>query len=930
MAKISLSSILSGFLSASKLTENFQKIATEFQSKVLYRDNPTGEPNQMENDIDMNSNSILNVDDINATTMTLSGIPLVPNGVLSTDADQITFTPTVDILSTNVQAAIEEVTDNYIRGPITELGQTLIIAETADDVYTAAQVGTYTSVNWSIVGDTDYTLTSPQSRHGRIVLTDPLVTLTQTRNLIVPSSVDDLTVRKIYWIKNDTKQSIVVKTSTGSGVTISPNTAHVVYCDGSNVTYLLTGHGLVVSSKADALALPITEGRLVFITSDDGGQFVMRTGAAPGTYVDDGGDYCGTVIVPTGGDGSSCWRRVLDGYVTPQMFGAVGDGTASALDTPAIQAAIDSGYPVVIPSGTYNIIPATAVADEASASVLAAFILRSDLDIRGIGKPVLRLADNQSTVASPQHLRMFFSNSVLSNISLRGVVLDMNGANNKISPLAPESYNLYTQFHFGFSGTPLGVAAAGTDILIEDCSFINNAGVTCICMAQSNTNSITLGKRWTIKNCLFNNNGLDSNDHSSIFGWADDVILDGNVFSSDNKATGGTSLYPRVAHEIHGANHRFVNNEVINYFQGLWVGPNRTSAVKDSIIANNSFKVTASGIDFYRKIADHQPVGKTIITGNTFDFDDTVVTPTYKTAVQIAAEYVIEDVLISNNVARCTSTAHPSAFFNISSQSVASQKHTNIVVKSNYVEGMTKGCLIVTNATNGLGYISIEDNEFINLIPAVTIVTTAIGIHRYNTAGTLDVDHLVINENTFKDNRTVAEFDYGVYISGDVAELSMSPQVYSGLTTANYSEVGSPTITTRSGYHYDVAFTPTISIGSAITVSDGVVSAYYSLEDSLVTLNISYTIGAADTIPGGNITISGLPFTAKHASTYYQGMWRIRDNSGGSNNYFGGATLPGGTSTVTFHVDGGTVATNASPLAIAATDIINMQIQYVK
>lgn len=60
MAKISLSNILSGF-SLSKLNANFQALATELQDKVLYRDNPDGEPNSMAVNLDMDSNRILNL-----------------------------------------------------------------------------------------------------------------------------------------------------------------------------------------------------------------------------------------------------------------------------------------------------------------------------------------------------------------------------------------------------------------------------------------------------------------------------------------------------------------------------------------------------------------------------------------------------------------------------------------------------------------------------------------------------------------------------------------------------------------------------------------------------------------------------------------------------------------------------------------------------
>ena len=61
MAKISISNLSSGFNSTTTLNNAFDAIETELNSKVLYRDNPAGEPNQMEQDLDMNGHDILNV-----------------------------------------------------------------------------------------------------------------------------------------------------------------------------------------------------------------------------------------------------------------------------------------------------------------------------------------------------------------------------------------------------------------------------------------------------------------------------------------------------------------------------------------------------------------------------------------------------------------------------------------------------------------------------------------------------------------------------------------------------------------------------------------------------------------------------------------------------------------------------------------------------
>ena len=74
MAKVSLSDITSGYSSVSALNATFNAIEDEFNNKVLYRDNTTGEPNTMENDLDLNNNDLLNVGTLNATALTVNGV----------------------------------------------------------------------------------------------------------------------------------------------------------------------------------------------------------------------------------------------------------------------------------------------------------------------------------------------------------------------------------------------------------------------------------------------------------------------------------------------------------------------------------------------------------------------------------------------------------------------------------------------------------------------------------------------------------------------------------------------------------------------------------------------------------------------------------------------------------------------------------------
>jgi len=73
MAKLTISDITAGYASASALNASFNAIEDEFNNNVLYRNNPSGEPNQMENDLDLNGNDILNAGSMNVTNFTVNG-----------------------------------------------------------------------------------------------------------------------------------------------------------------------------------------------------------------------------------------------------------------------------------------------------------------------------------------------------------------------------------------------------------------------------------------------------------------------------------------------------------------------------------------------------------------------------------------------------------------------------------------------------------------------------------------------------------------------------------------------------------------------------------------------------------------------------------------------------------------------------------------
>lgn len=106
--KIELEDTLSGF-SITKINANFQKIEDALNDQVLYRDNPEGEPNQMEQFLDMNGQRIINLP-APAGLNDAARLADVVNAVTGiVPAAAIPFSPTGTISSTNVQDAIAEV-----------------------------------------------------------------------------------------------------------------------------------------------------------------------------------------------------------------------------------------------------------------------------------------------------------------------------------------------------------------------------------------------------------------------------------------------------------------------------------------------------------------------------------------------------------------------------------------------------------------------------------------------------------------------------------------------------------------------------------------------------------------------------------------------------------------------------------------------------
>ncbi len=117
MAKLTLEDVLSGYQSNTTINTNNDLLETLINDQVLFRNNPEGEPNQMLNALDMNSNAIINVGTTSAANSLVTQQDLADlegnisaSPVLNTIADRQIFTSTSDDIAADITHA-----QGYIR-----------------------------------------------------------------------------------------------------------------------------------------------------------------------------------------------------------------------------------------------------------------------------------------------------------------------------------------------------------------------------------------------------------------------------------------------------------------------------------------------------------------------------------------------------------------------------------------------------------------------------------------------------------------------------------------------------------------------------------------------------------------------------------------------------------------------------------------------
>ncbi|HYQ55375.1 MAG TPA: hypothetical protein VES70_33620 [Pseudomonas sp.] len=322
----------------------------------------------------------------------------------------------------------------------------------------------------------------------------------------------------------------------------------------------------------------------------------------------------------------SAIQQEYSGWVSAASLGLY--PSPAVVDQGKLQAAIDSGIPIRWGPFTYLFNLTQNITLEAGVTQCAN-IWRGSVKWVGVpGKTILKLADNQSTDASPKFFNMFACNTVLTNMFVQGIVFDCNGQNNKISPNRGVGvFNRYNCAQIMVSGS---VATGGADARIErgkilNCNFINSPGVTCIATGQRYNHPGVKGYDVEIAGCVFYNNGIDSADHSSIYAFGSGINVHDNWFDHPSESSGVQS--PCVAVESFGSGNRIHNNYIHNYVQMFWVGAGEDADAHGPIsVIGNQGQVSWIAIALTSIAPQDNTVQDVIISDNSIHVTAKVVT----------------------------------------------------------------------------------------------------------------------------------------------------------------------------------------------------------------------------------------------------------------------------------------------------------------
>lgn len=251
--------------------------------------------------------------------------------------------------------------------------------------------------------------------------------LTANLNLIFPP------IAGKWSLLNNTTGNYVIVAKTASGSGISIGSIGSIVGDGVNIYSVNVDTTLIVTNVAALRNVTPTSLRTIqtrgYYSDSDGGagQYLAATGAAPGTYVHNGG----TIIVPNGGNGSAAWiLNRTSGDISLKQFGAKLDGTDdSAFVQSAINFCAANNWPDLIVPGTCYLATSVNINRPVNSS-LSDFIIKGEGYNAGFttDQAINLLSSSISHTSDPVSERIDFQNLTFaaSTTALAARVIDGN------------------------------------------------------------------------------------------------------------------------------------------------------------------------------------------------------------------------------------------------------------------------------------------------------------------------------------------------------------------------------------------------------------------------------------------------------------------------------------------------------------------------
>lgn len=291
MAKIALTDLTTNYGSQTLHNNNNATIEDHLNNKVLYRNNPTGEPNTMENQLDMNSNRIINL----------------AQGVLNTDA----------VTVAQLNALSGSTGTNVSQSRETQLGSAA-----------TARAFTLSGITYTLGANTLAVYRNGQ----RLERTEDY---TETSTTVVTLTFDPNPNDRFVFVKNDISTSEV--TTTGAISHTLDGTVHTLSD--------FLGEGIVYEfdTMADAIAsTKVYEGAVLLIKDRANSHWdvVLSSGVTENTYS----------IVQGVGVGTLSFVLRTDGVVNVLALGVTNAGADTSA---ALVWAFASAYDLYIPEGDY-------------------------------------------------------------------------------------------------------------------------------------------------------------------------------------------------------------------------------------------------------------------------------------------------------------------------------------------------------------------------------------------------------------------------------------------------------------------------------------------------------------------------------------------------------------------------------------------------